>query len=64
MTSHMCYILIFKTHFTKLSFNLLLLVSDIWKGPYYYAFRKYLTVLHFIEMSASQMSGKGFFTAL
>ena len=65
MTSHMCYILIFiKTHFTKLSFKLLLLVSHIWKEPYYYALRKYLTVLHFIKMSASQMSGKDFFTAL
>ena len=32
-------------NFTELSFKLLLLVSNIWKGPYYYALRKYLTIL-------------------
>ena len=52
------------THDSELSFKLLLLVSDIWKGPYYYALREYLTVLHFIEMSASQMSWKDFIAAL
>ena len=52
------------TRVTELSFKLLLLVSDIWKGPYYYVLREYLTVLRFIEMLAPQMSEKDFIAAL
>ena len=58
------YVLIFKTHFTVLSFKQLLLVSDTWKGPCYCALIKYMTVLQFADMLASKMSEKDVITAL